>query len=112
MISVQDSKKDAAVRLKDERAKSKMKQYADQRRVKDTEIHIGDTVLLRQKKHTKFSTKFDPRPFQVTHKKGTMITAVRSGKYVTRNASLFKKVNLGPCQKTKIMTVTMMIFLN
>lgn len=28
-----------------------------------------------------------------------MITAVRSGKYVTRNASLFKKVNLGPCQK-------------
>ena len=28
-----------------------------------------------------------------------MITAVRSGKYVTRNASLFKRVNLGPCQK-------------
>ena len=28
-----------------------------------------------------------------------MITAVRSGKYVTRNASLFKKVNLGPCQR-------------
>ena len=52
VISVQDSKKDAAVRLKDERAKSKMKQYADQRRrAKDTEIHIGDTVLLRQKKH-------------------------------------------------------------
>ena len=100
VISVQDSKKDAAVRLKDERAKSKMKQYADQRRrAKDNEIHMGDTVLLRQKKHTKFSTKFDPRPFQVTRKKGTMITAVRSGKYVTRNASLFKRVNLGPCQK-------------
>ena len=62
-------------------------------------IRIGDTVLLRQKKHTKFSTKFDPRPFQVACKKGTMITAARSGKYVTRNASMFKKVNLGPCQR-------------
>ena len=28
-----------------------------------------------------------------------MITAVRSGKCVTRNASLFKRVNLGPCQR-------------
>ena len=52
------------LRLKDERAKRKMKQYADhRRRAKDTEIHIGDTVLLRQKKHAKFSTKFDPRAF-------------------------------------------------
>ena len=28
-----------------------------------------------------------------------MITAIRSGKYVTQNASLFKKVNLGSCQR-------------
>ena len=38
--------------------------------------------------------KFDPSPFKVTRKKGTMVTALRNGKYVTRNASLFKRVNL------------------
>ena len=86
MVTVCDWKKDAVVRLKDEKAKTEMKQYAAQRRrAKDTVIRIGDTVLLHQKKHTKFSTKFDPRPFHVARKKGTMITAVRSGKYVTRN---------------------------
>ena len=88
------------MRSKDEQAKTKMKQYADSRRkAKDTVIEVGDTVLLRQKKHTKFSTKFDPSPFKVTRKKGTMIIALRNGKYVTRNASLFKKVNLRSFQE-------------
>lgn len=62
--------------------------------LKDTVIQVGDTVLLCQKKHNKFSTNFDPNPFKVTRKKGTMITAIRNGKYVTQNTSLFKKVNL------------------
>lgn len=54
--------------------------------------------MLRQKKHLKFSRKFDPSPFKVTHKKGTMITALRSGKYVTHNTSLFKRINGRPFQ--------------
>lgn len=95
IVTVYDRKKDEIVRQKDEQAKTKMKQYADKkRRAKNSEIRAGDTVLLRQKKHSKFSTKFDPRPFKVTRIKGTMITAVRNGKYVTRNASLFKPVNV------------------
>ena len=87
--------KDSIVRSQDEQAKSKMKQYADaKRKATDTLIQVGDTVLLRQKKQNKFSTKFDPSPFKVTRKRGTMVTALRNGKYVTRNASLFKRVNL------------------
>ena len=61
------------------------------RNAKNTVIQIGDTVLLRQKKRDKFSTKFDRKPFKVTGKKGTMITAVRKGRYVTQNASMFKR---------------------
>ena len=94
-VTVRDSQKDSVVRSKDERAKSKMKQYADVRRkARHTVIQVGDRVLLRQRKQNKFSTRFDPKPFRVTRKKGTMITAFRNGKYVTRNSSLFKKVNL------------------
>lgn len=54
--------------------------------------------MLRQKKLSKFSTKFDPSAFRVIRKKGTMLTALRNGKYVTRNASLFKKVKSGSSQ--------------
>ena len=39
-------------------------------------------------------TKFDPNPFKVVRIKGTMITAVRNEKYVTRNASLFKTLKV------------------
>ena len=95
VVTVCDERKDEIVRQKDEQAKTKMKQYADKkRRVKDSVIQIGDTVLLCQKKHSKFSTNFDPHPFKVVRKKGTMITAARNGKFVTRNTSLFKRVNM------------------
>ena len=50
-------------------------------------------MLAHQKKQNKLSTPYDPRPFRVIRKKGTMITACRNGKYLTRNASHFKKVH-------------------
>jgi len=97
MVTVSDKKKDN-VRSRDQHAKTRMKQYADQRRkARNTEIQVGDTVLLRQK-FSKFATNFDPSLFSVTRKKGTMIKALRNEKYVTRNASLFRKVNLRPSQ--------------
>jgi len=92
---VTDNLKDNMVRQTDERAKSKMKFYADKsRQAKRSNIQIGDMVLLRQKKSSKFMTKFDPHPFKVIRMKGTMITATRNEKYVTRNASLFKPVKV------------------
>ena len=78
----------------DDKAKTKMKVYADAKsRAKPSEIAISDLVLVRQRKQNKLSTPFDPSPFRVVRKKGTMITACRNGKYITRNASHFKLVD-------------------
>ena len=89
----------------DKQAKEKMKEHADRRvRAQVSDLKIGETVLLRQRKKNKFSTNFDPSPFQVTGKKGTMITAIRNGKYVTRNISQFKKIGpdvVGPDYNTE-----------
>ena len=38
------------------------------------------------------STPFKPEPLQITHKKGSMITAPGGGRTVTRNSSFFKKL--------------------
>ena len=54
----------------------KMKENADRsRRASPLTLKRGDIVLVRQRKHNKFTTRFDPRPFEVVRKKGTMITA-------------------------------------
>ena len=97
MVTATDQNKDQIVRQKDEQAKLKMKQHADtKRRTETSEIEIGDTVLVRQRKKSKFTSKFDQHPFKVVRKKGTMITANRNGKFITRNVSMFKKVHLEP----------------
>ena len=38
-------------------------------------MFIGDTVLVRQRKHNKFSTRYDPKPYRITKINGTMVTA-------------------------------------
>ena len=82
------------VRRKDEKAKAKMKAHADAKaKVTPSKIAVGDLVLAHQRKQNKLSTPYDPRAFRVIHKRGTMITICRNGKYITRNASHFKKVN-------------------
>ena len=78
----------------DDRAKVKMKTHADAKvRAKTSTINIGNTVLAQQKKHNKLSTCFDPLPFRVVRTNGTIITACRNGKYITRNVSHFKVVD-------------------
>ena len=84
---------DWKIRENDVKAKTKMKKNADKlSRAKEREIHVGDTVLVRQRKKNKFSSTFDPKPYRVTRVKGTMITATRPGHYITRNISFYKKV--------------------
>ena len=63
------------------------------------EIQVGDTVLLRHKKFSKFATKFHPSPFSVTRKKGMMIMALRNG-----NTSLKMYLTV---QKGKLKTLSM-----
>lgn len=82
------------IQKKDLLAKQKMKEHADKRaRAQTYELAIGDLVLVRQKKRNKFTTRFDPAPYQVVRIQGTMITAVRNEKYLTRNVSQFKWID-------------------
>ena len=97
------SKNDQTLREKDKQAKEKMKQNADKRsQARNANILVGDTVLLRQKKQNKWSTRFDPVPFQVVRRKGCMVTVSRNGRFVTRNISLFKKVSMSSCHETEL----------
>ena len=94
IVLQKDSDVDLTVQQNDKRAKEQMKKYADQKsRARASDIQVGDTVLILQRKQNKWSTKFDPSPFQVVRRKGTMVTGLRNGKYVSRNVSHFKRVN-------------------
>ena len=79
------------VENRDAREKSKMKKNADERR--DSQLCVGDTVLVRQTRKNKLSAAFDPRPLKVSAKKGNMVTASRGNYSITRNVSHFK-----PCR--------------
>ena len=70
--------------------KKHQKEFHDQRHhAKPTVIGLGDTVLLKQRKTTT-QPPYDPRPWLVIRKKGSMVTAKRGGKKVTRNACKFR----------------------
>lgn len=60
-----------------------------------TQIRVGDQVMLDTRAGLKIFNKatprFDPQPYTVTRKKGSMITVVRGKQSLTRNVSLFKK---------------------
>ena len=72
------------VQENDRRAKDKMKEYADKKRkARNSNLNTGDTILVRQRKQNKLSTHFDPKPWEVVMKKGTMVTACRDDKYIT-----------------------------
>ena len=91
-ITNQSSQTDQHVRENDEKGKRNMKLNADKSsKAKDVDIKVGDTVLVRQRKKNKWSTRFDPKPYSVSRVKGRMITATRPGHYITRNISFFPR---------------------
>ena len=70
---------DSDVRETDIKAKAKMKDYADHgARAKSTSLKVGDLVLVPNINKGKHIPRFNPKPYQVTAIKGTMITASRS----------------------------------
>ena len=78
----------------DARKKEQMKCCADNiRGAKESSIKPGDTVLLKQPKENKFSAPYNPEPFIVEKRKGTMITAKNDSNMVTRNSSQFKVIS-------------------
>jgi hypothetical protein len=87
------------VRRRDERMKDYMKQLADARnKAQESEIQIGDRVLVKQKRQDKLDTPFKPKPYEVTQTNGTMVTAENALGKITRNTSYFKKI-LPSCGK-------------
>ena len=91
-----DSSLHQEVKERDERLEKNQKEYTDsKRRVKCADIKKRDLVLVRQPKSNKMSTKYDPMPYEVTNRRGKRITAIRSGKYITRNI-LFFKIKVSP----------------
>ena len=68
-----------------------MKEYHDNRtNAKEWTFNIGDTVLVKQQKKNKLSTRFNPNIYTVKHVEGTMITATSGIRSITRNISFFK----------------------
>ena len=66
--------------------------YIDKRRhAKESDISVGDTVLVNQQYKNKFSARFDKTPYVVIERKGTMVTAENEARRITRNVSNFKK---------------------
>jgi len=53
---------------------------------------VGDKVLIKQPKQNKMSTPLKLELLQITHKKGSMISAQNGERTVTRNSSFFKKL--------------------
>ena len=95
--SLADEKPSDGVLEKDIIAKRKQKEYADvKRNVRDHGLKPGDIVLARQPKQNKLSTPYDPVPYCVDRVKGSMVTAEKGGKKLTRNSSAFKKVLADP----------------
>ncbi|GAB1602673.1 hypothetical protein Ahia01_000547000, partial [Argonauta hians] len=83
---------DATIRQNDAAAKAKMKHYADNKvYVKPSDIQVGDTVLVKDTTRPRPFTPYEPIPYVVSNKKGSMITAERNNKSITRNSSCFKK---------------------
>ena len=84
---------DDVVRENDDLAKLKMKHYADRKSyIKPSLLEKGDTVLLKNDYKSKRFPPYDPRPYQVVQKKGSMVTARRDSTSVTCNSSFFKPI--------------------
>jgi transposase InsO family protein len=79
---------------RDAQKKDQMKSCADNSRgAKENCLQPGDIVLLKQPKKNKLTAPYNPEPFVVEKKKGTMVTAKNDSKTVTRNSSQFKVIS-------------------
>ena len=95
--NVPQNKTDQVIRQNDARAKATMKHYADKKQyIKPSNIQTGDNVLVKDTRSIRPLTPYEPIPYTVTHKKGTMITAQRNDKTITRNSSFFKQSPRAP----------------
>jgi hypothetical protein len=75
----------------DARAKARAQEDYDRRmHAKEPILYVGSQVLFKLKRQNKSSSAWDSEPYTVTSVNGSMITATRRDKTVTRNSSSFK----------------------
>ena len=80
----------------DEAAKTRMEVDFNMRRhTRQSSLKIDDRVLLRREEKRKNETRWDSSPFTVTAINGTMVTASRPDRVITRNSSWFKPFVVG-----------------
>ena len=90
-----DNQVNKDLRDRDEMKKRKMKEYADEKNhASESKLKEGDRVIVQQRQRKKAMSPYDPKPYTITQRNGTMITASRDEKRVTRNASFFKSVRI------------------
>ncbi|CAG2219938.1 unnamed protein product [Mytilus edulis] len=96
--NITNKQMDENARQNDESEKCKMKKQFDERNhAKPSNIEIGNYVLRKtDRKENKLTPAYEPNPYNVINKKGSMITVTNGEKVVTRNSSKFKKVNRPP----------------
>lgn len=91
---------DEEVRDQDASKKEKGKQYSDKRRkAKESDIEVGDVVLVKQERLNKLSSTFGEEKFTVTEKKGSeVILESPKGKQLRRNSQFLLKYREKDCE--------------
>ena len=84
----------ADIQASDQNAKSKMKFHAEKRRnIVESKLNVGDKILMRHMTKTgKLVSKFDPEPYEVVDRKGSMLIVQRGEERKARNAMHCKPV--------------------
>ena len=68
-----------------------MKVFADiQNHARESQLHIGDLVLMKQHQRNKLYLPWNLSPYQARRVKGSQITVKRSRVTITWNSSHFK----------------------
>ncbi|KAG0698429.1 hypothetical protein GWK47_002979 [Chionoecetes opilio] len=85
-----------AARQKVQFEKYKLKLGTDHKnRAKPTQIMTGDKVLLKQHKHDKLTTRYDPKPWEVKERRGDSAIIQRGEKQILRSTSQMKMIPEG-----------------
>jgi hypothetical protein len=91
-VKVQPSAFHEEVQKNDLHAKEVLKKQSDGKAyVKPSEITKGDLVLIRQRKLNKHTSPYDPQPFEVLERKGSMIVARKGQQVVERHMNHCKR---------------------
>lgn len=81
-------------RANDIKAKINMKYYFDQKKnTNHVEFKLNDPGIVKMERHSKFDPFFDPHPYRIEAINGSIVTAKRIDKTITRNSKFFKRIN-------------------